>query len=218
MTISRSYLKKLIKEEAKSIKQQKLMGMALKCKKTGDCASEKVKKMANDMKTKDLKDFASTSHEGLPEKVENDDEKEKNELKQLIRDEVSAILGETWSSTAPGGTRHGASTGIESVTPLGIDRAPTPPSRHRMHDKPYDPLPRGPNVNYGQELAPWKVKLLKKALFDVRMCGGSEQQAGHVQKMLRFVLENYEDDEQPNETYGSQLVSTVVNRFCSRNS
>lgn len=213
-TLSLSNLKKLIKEEAKSAKQQKLMGMALKCKRTGDCASDEVKKVADGMSEKELEDFASTKHDKLPEKVDDD---KKNELKKIIRSEIEAILGEAWSSTAPGGTRWGASTGIETATPLGYDREPKPAMRHRFHDKPEVDPGRNPGINYDQSLAPWKLDLLSKALADVRSCGANEQQAGHVQSMLRFVLQNYDDDAQPNEEHGKQLVATVVRRFCDRN-
>jgi len=44
------------------------MGMVHKCKETGDCASEEVRKAAKSMKAKDAEDFASTKHKGLPEK------------------------------------------------------------------------------------------------------------------------------------------------------
>jgi len=54
---------------ARSKKQQQFMGMVRQCQKTGDCASETVRKAAKNMKKKDVKDFAETKHKGLPEKV-----------------------------------------------------------------------------------------------------------------------------------------------------
>ncbi len=54
---------------ASSKSQQRLMGMVDQCKKTGDCASSKIEKIANSMKSKDVKKFAKTKHKGLPEKV-----------------------------------------------------------------------------------------------------------------------------------------------------
>ena len=54
---------------AVSKKQQKLMGAALHCKKTGDCASAEVRKVADSMSMDELEKFAGTSHKGLPEKV-----------------------------------------------------------------------------------------------------------------------------------------------------
>ena len=59
-----------LNEEAKSKDQQQLMGAALRCKRTGDCSSEQVKKLAGSMSEKELEDFASTSHKGLPDKVQ----------------------------------------------------------------------------------------------------------------------------------------------------
>ena len=59
-----------LREEARSKNQQQLMGAALRCKRTGDCSSEQVKKLAGSMSEKELEDFASTSHKGLPDKVQ----------------------------------------------------------------------------------------------------------------------------------------------------
>jgi hypothetical protein len=61
-------LEAYLNEKAVSKKQQRFMGMVYKCKETGDCASEEVKKAAASIKKKDAKDFASTKHKGLPEK------------------------------------------------------------------------------------------------------------------------------------------------------
>ncbi len=54
---------------AKSKSQQRLMGMVHHCKKTGECDSEQVKKMADSMKDSDVEDFAKTKHDDLPNKV-----------------------------------------------------------------------------------------------------------------------------------------------------
>jgi len=58
-----------VNEKAKSQKQQKLMGLALDVKKGNtpkSKVSKKVKDISKDMTKKDLKDFASTKHKGLP--------------------------------------------------------------------------------------------------------------------------------------------------------
>ena len=60
-----------LQEKAKSKNQQQFMGMVKKCQDTGDCASDEVKKAADGMKKSDVKDFASTKHKGLPNKVED---------------------------------------------------------------------------------------------------------------------------------------------------
>ena len=61
-----------LNEESKSKSQQRLMGMAYAYKK-GELdtePSDSVKKLADSMSEKDLEDFASTKHKGLPEKVD----------------------------------------------------------------------------------------------------------------------------------------------------
>lgn len=42
-----------------SEKQRKLFGAVVNCKKTGECASPKIKKIADNISMKDAKDFAS---------------------------------------------------------------------------------------------------------------------------------------------------------------
>ena len=68
--------KKTYKEEAESKAQQRLMGLALSVKR-GDTpmssVTPQVAKMAREMKEKDLKDFAGTKHDGLPEKVKKEE-------------------------------------------------------------------------------------------------------------------------------------------------
>lgn len=51
---------------AKSVSQQKLMGMVHKCQKTGECASKKIEKISKNISSDDAKDFAKTKHKGLP--------------------------------------------------------------------------------------------------------------------------------------------------------
>jgi hypothetical protein len=59
---------------AKSKAQQRFMGMVHATQK-GDLKNPPaaIKKVAKDMKKKDAKDYASTKHNGLPEKVKNED-------------------------------------------------------------------------------------------------------------------------------------------------
>lgn len=63
-----------IAEKAESKKQQRLMGMVRAVQK-GEMKSpsETVAKLAKSMKKKDVKDFASTKHDGLPEKKKVDE-------------------------------------------------------------------------------------------------------------------------------------------------
>ena len=71
-----------IEEKAVSRQQQKIMGLALSVKK-GNTPKSKVSKnvrnMAKEMTKKELEDFASTKHKGLPKKVEEDDVKKLEE-------------------------------------------------------------------------------------------------------------------------------------------
>jgi len=65
-----------LEEKAVSKSQQQLMGMAYAYKKgelDGE-ASDEVKKIANSMSDKDLDDFASTKHKGLPDHVKEAEE------------------------------------------------------------------------------------------------------------------------------------------------
>jgi hypothetical protein len=66
---------KKIDEKAKSKEQQRLFGMAHAVQK-GDLPASKVggavKKIAKDVSAKDVEDFASTKHKGLPEKVDEE--------------------------------------------------------------------------------------------------------------------------------------------------
>ena len=57
-----------IKEQAVSKKQQRFMGMVRAAQKGEGASSLEVAKVAASMKKKDVKDFASTKHKGLPEK------------------------------------------------------------------------------------------------------------------------------------------------------
>ena len=77
-----------LNEEAKSKDQQQLMGAALRCKRTGDCSSEQVKKLAGSMSEKELEDFASTSHKGLPDKVQE------NTLADNAKEQASGKKGD----------------------------------------------------------------------------------------------------------------------------
>jgi hypothetical protein len=56
---------------AVSKSQQRFFGMVHACQKQGKCASSKISKTAHSISKKDAKDFAKTSHAGLPEKVEH---------------------------------------------------------------------------------------------------------------------------------------------------
>ena len=71
-----------LQEKAVSKQQQKIMGLALSVKR-GDTpkskVSKSVQKMAKEMSKKELEDFASTKHKGLPKTVDEKEEVEKLE-------------------------------------------------------------------------------------------------------------------------------------------
>jgi len=54
---------------SKSKSQQRLFGQVHVCQKYGKCSSEKIKKIANSISSKDAEDFARTKHKGLPNKI-----------------------------------------------------------------------------------------------------------------------------------------------------
>lgn len=66
---------------SKSRSQQRLFGAVYKCKKTGECVSPEIKKIANSISKKNAEDFAKTKHKGLPEKVKNKKKKKKKKGK-----------------------------------------------------------------------------------------------------------------------------------------
>lgn len=57
---------------AKSKKQQQFFGMVRNCQKNKECPSKKISRVAKNMKTGDVKKFASTKHKKLPNKVKED--------------------------------------------------------------------------------------------------------------------------------------------------
>ena len=69
--------------------QQRFMGMVHATQK-GDMEnpSPEVAKVAADMSDKDAKDFASTSHKGLPDKKEEQIKQLKEKIRQLVREKM----------------------------------------------------------------------------------------------------------------------------------
>ena len=84
-----------LKEKAVSKQQQKLMGLALAYKR-GDVpdseVSDTVKDLAKSMSTKELEDFASTKHKGLPQKKEDNN----------ISNRSSALKPQTYNDPVTG--------------------------------------------------------------------------------------------------------------------
>jgi len=89
---------KQIQEKALSVAQQKLMALALQHKR-GELEADKVipavEKLADSMSEKELEDFASTKHKGLPKKVDEDghtDVPSSERMCKTIVEDANAIL------------------------------------------------------------------------------------------------------------------------------
>jgi len=80
---------------AVSKSQQQAAGMALAAKR-GEMSVSDLKGAAKDMydsmSEKDLEDFASTSHEGKPERVKQ--EMNRSQLRQMVKEEVHKVMSE----------------------------------------------------------------------------------------------------------------------------
>jgi hypothetical protein len=91
-------------EEAESKAQQRLMGLALSVKR-GDTpmssVTPQVARMAREMKEKDLKDFAGTKHDGLPEKVKKEEPEFSSPLvESLVESAVQRMTAKARRETA----------------------------------------------------------------------------------------------------------------------
>ena len=100
----------MINEKSKSVAQQRFFGMVDAYKK-GDMpkskASKAVKKAAEGMTKKEVKDFAETKHNGLPQHVKKDKKKvnesntmkiSKKELQDIIAESINRVIkeGQGW--------------------------------------------------------------------------------------------------------------------------
>ena len=106
---------------ALSKKQQKFMGIVRSIQK-GEQPASKFNKdaqdVAKDMKKKDVKDFASTKHKGLPMKKEI-----LGKLKELIKQELSEYtygVGDVVKDDNPTCPHYGAQGKVKSVNPKSV--------------------------------------------------------------------------------------------------
>ncbi len=93
-----------LQEKAKSKQQQKIMGLALSVKKgitPKSKVSKKIKDISLEIKKKDLKDFASTKHKGLPNKISKN-----KELKKLEESIMNLVLKHINPSVTKGDLLH----------------------------------------------------------------------------------------------------------------
>ncbi len=76
-----------LNEKAKSKAQQRFMGAVLHAQRTGEASTPEVADAADSMKVKDVEDFASTKHKGLPEK-----KKKKEDVDESLGSAVQKVL------------------------------------------------------------------------------------------------------------------------------
>ena len=98
---------------AKSIKQQRFMGMVRRAQKTGQASSPEVAEVAASMKKKDAKDFASTKHKGLPMKKEEFINEEDYDRMKDRRMERGGVGGNQRYSRPPAKKLSNAELGIK---------------------------------------------------------------------------------------------------------
>ena len=115
-----------IQEKAVSKQQQKIMGLALSVKK-GDTpkskVSKKVQDMAKEMSKKDLEDFASTKHKGLPKKVEATEGDKKFIQKAMTKMENKGTEGTFKKYCGGEVTMNCIKKGLKSDDPKIVKRA-----------------------------------------------------------------------------------------------
>jgi len=70
---------------SRSRSQQRLFGMVYQCKKTGNCAGKNIEKIAKGISKESAKDFASTKHKKLPNRVKKKKKKIKT-FKEWLQD------------------------------------------------------------------------------------------------------------------------------------
>ena len=101
---------------AKSIKQQRFMGMVRAAQKGEGAASPEVAKVAASMKKKDAKDFASTKHKGLPMKKEefiNEEEADRLRDRRMERGGVDGNTRYPSKSSGGGGKKPEGKTWVQ---------------------------------------------------------------------------------------------------------
>jgi len=86
--------------------QQRFMGMVHAAQKGEEPASPEVAKVAADMKKKDAKDFASTSHKGLPNKKEENIQKIKEIIRKMVRERMIDEMNVTGNVQGYGTPRY----------------------------------------------------------------------------------------------------------------
>jgi hypothetical protein len=137
-----------IKEKAVSKKQQKFMGL-VKAYKEGDVepydVSKKVKKAAKSMTKKEVDDFASTEHEGLPTKVENTKKESYIRNVKMIEESLIKLVQK---HITPSMTKKDLlnlveqSPGTKEAPTKAPTKTPSKPGKRRWNQPKHKPAPK----------------------------------------------------------------------------
>jgi hypothetical protein len=136
-----------LKEKSVSRQQQKLMGLALSVKrgetpKSG--VSKKVLDMVNSMTEKELEDFASTKHKGLPKKKKETKEGKVRQIEESIVSLIKKSQGKVITK----------SDILQEAEPRTVPKTPTiKPSTKPERGTPYQPK-HSPKPKAGTEVKP----------------------------------------------------------------
>jgi hypothetical protein len=101
-----------LEEKAVSKKQQKFMGMVHAAQKGEKPASKEVAKTARSMGKKDAEDFASTKHEGLPEKKKSEGKKKSKDVEESGTTAGSVATSSEASDSKPEGKKKSSGSSV----------------------------------------------------------------------------------------------------------
>ena len=218
---------KEFKEKAVSKQQQKLMGLALAYKR-GDVpdseVSDTVKDLAKSMSTKELEDFASTKHKGLPQKV---DEAKSSTGYELYHRDFSSAMQHAYKHAK-------AKLGVD-VDPDEIDSkvasGPRKPSKGKTNT--YRLLDKGGKKAiqvqvYGMDNGKYELNMYKESVNEAKDPGEYDQEGDMAKTQLKTIIRNSEqmmnilnDDENMPEwvqnkiTKASDYITSAYNYMAS---
>ena len=180
-----------LKEKAVSKQQQKLMGLALAYKR-GDVpdseVSDTVKDLAKSMSTKELEDFASTKHKGLPQKV---DEAKSSTGYELYHRDFSSAMQHAYKHAK-------AKLGVD-VDPEEIDKkvamGPRKPSKGKTNS--YRLLDKGGKKAiqvqvYGMDNGKYELNMYKESVNEAKDPGEYDQEGDMAKTQLKTIIRNAE--------------------------
>jgi len=101
-----------LEEKAVSKKQQKFMGMVHAAQKGEKPASKEVAKTSRSMSKKDAEDFASTKHEGLPEKKKSEGKKKSKDVEESGTTAGSVATSSEAANSKPEGKKKSSGSSV----------------------------------------------------------------------------------------------------------